>query len=60
MSNIRFTIGENEYMFSLRDENYYEIRRLSNTFNANVIFSVKIKNNQQGMSRQEFISVLEN
>ena len=38
MSNIRFTIGENEYMFSLRDENYYEIRRLSNTFNANVIF----------------------
>ncbi len=60
MSNIRFTIGENEYMFSLRDENYYEIRRLSNTFNANVIFSVKIKNNQQGMGKQEFISVLEN
>lgn len=46
-----------EYMFSKRD-NLYEIRRLSNTFNANVIFSVELKNNVQGLSGEKFIEYL--
>ena len=33
----RFILNEYEYMFSQRGERY-EIRKLSNTYNANVIF----------------------
>lgn len=49
----RFIYDGNEYMFSARDD-VYEVRKLSNTFNANVIFSI---NNKQaaGVSDEEFI-----
>lgn len=46
-----------EYMFSLR-ENEYELRKLSNTYNANVIFSIKHKSTIQGMNDNDFIDCL--
>lgn len=56
LDKIRFTIDKYEYMFSKRGEQY-EIRKLSNTFNANVIFSIE-KKNQPGISEDEFIDGL--
>ncbi len=53
----RFTYYENEYMFS-RKEDGYEIRKLSNTHNANVIFSIELKVPIKSMSDAEFISYL--
>lgn len=55
--NVRFIIDDTEYMFSERGDKY-EIRKLSNTFNANVIFSVTLKNNKTGLSDAEIISLL--
>lgn len=52
-----FKIANNTFMFSKR-ENSYEIRKLSNTYNANVIFSIDIKNNVKGLTDQEFIKYL--
>ncbi|MFI3202373.1 MAG: DNA (cytosine-5-)-methyltransferase [Eubacteriales bacterium] len=45
MHDTRFRLGTYEYMFSQRDKQY-EIRKLSNTFNANVIFSITLKSVQ--------------
>ena len=53
----RFVIDGTEYMISQR-EHQYEIRRLSNTFNANVIFSIDLKPGVRGLSNSEFISFL--
>ena len=53
----KFVLNGVEYMFSNRDD-AYEIRRLSNTFNANVIFSIELKTNKQGISISDFIFVL--
>lgn len=53
----RFIYRGYEYMFSQRD-NLYEIRKLSNTYNANVIFSVFDKGNHSGLSSAEFIAEL--
>lgn len=50
-------IDNNSYMFSKRT-NCYEIRKLSNTRNANVIFSVNLKPNVLGISNQNFINEL--
>ena len=50
-------IESNSYMFSKRSE-CYEIRKLSNTKNANVIFSVNLKSNLSGISNQDFIKEL--
>ncbi|NCU26078.1 hypothetical protein EOM86_05070 [Candidatus Nomurabacteria bacterium] len=44
LHNQRFILGGYEYMISQRDREY-EIRKLSNTFNANVIFSIELKVN---------------
>lgn len=40
--NLRFIFDGFEYMFSQRDDRY-EVRKLSNTFNSNVIFSIFLK-----------------
>ena len=56
LHNQRFIIEGNEYMFSLRGEEY-EIRKLSNTYNANVIFSIKYKL-VPGITNDEFIAYL--
>ena len=50
-------IDDNSYMFSKRT-NCYEIRKLSNTRNANVIFSVNLKPKVLGISNQDFIKEL--
>lgn len=53
--NCRFIFNGHEYMFSLRDGEY-EVRKLSNTFNANVIFSIDLKNHgKKGLSKKDFI-----
>lgn len=57
LHNSRFVLNGYEYMFSLR-ENKYEIRRLSNTYNANVIFSITSKKHINGISNNEFIDFL--
>lgn len=57
LHNSRFILNGYEYMFSLRD-NEYEIRKLSNTYNANVIFSIDIKSDIKGLSNDKFISFL--
>lgn len=52
----RFIFRGMEYMFSLRGEEY-ELRKLSNTYNANVIFSIRQKS-VCGMSDEDFIYIL--
>ena len=53
----RFTICEDEFMFSIREDKY-ELRKLSKTYNANVIFSIEQKENIPGLSEEEFINCL--
>ncbi len=57
LHNKRFVYGGYEYMFSKRGSEY-EIRKLSNTYNANVIFSIDLKSNKNGISEEEFINRL--
>lgn len=57
LDNKKFHIGNYEYMFSKRDE-MYEVRRLSNTYNANVIFSITEKSKKEGISEEDFINYL--
>lgn len=57
LHNTRFILQQYEYMFSQRGDEY-EIRKLSNTYNANVIFSIKQKNRTAGLSDTEFINHL--
>lgn len=53
----RFKYNGNEFMISERTENY-EIRKLSNTFNANVIFSINKKGTQKGLTHDEFADLI--
>ena len=57
LHNTRFIYEGNEYMISARDSEY-EIRKLSNTYNANVIFSINLKNGRTGLSNSGLISYL--
>lgn len=57
LHNHRFIFHKTEYMFSQREDEY-EIRKLSNTYNANVIFSIKYKDSMLGISEIEFINSL--
>lgn len=57
LHNTRFVYGEYEYMISDRGSKY-EVRKLSNTYNANVIFSIDLKNGRPGLSDSEFINFL--
>lgn len=57
LHNHRFILRGIEYMFSLRKDEY-ELRKLSNTYNANVIFSIKHKPSTPSMSETEFINYL--
>lgn len=52
LHNRRFVFDGYEYMFSARGDQY-EVRKLSNTFNANVIFTIQ-KNNRAGITAAEF------
>lgn len=57
LCNQRFILHGREYMFSLR-KNEYELRRLSKTYNGNVIFSIFLKPNKPGLPDQDFINYL--
>lgn len=57
LHNLRFILEKYEYMFSQRDTEY-EIRKLSNTYNANVIFSIKQNDDIPGLSDDDFIDSL--
>lgn len=57
MHDTRFVYGKYEYMFSARDDKY-EIRKLSNTFNANVIFSINLISHQSQEDLQSFENAL--
>lgn len=57
LHNTRFIYEGNEYMISARGSEY-EIRKLSNTYNANVIFSIYLKNDKPGLSDSDFIGFL--
>lgn len=54
----RFFVNGQEYMYSQKNDNKYEIRKLSNTKNSNVIFSIEIKENILGLSEEEIIKYL--
>lgn len=53
----RFIYNNNEFLFS-SCEGEYELRKLSNTYNANVIFSINYKSNVTGITNAEFIDSL--
>ncbi len=57
LHNKRFIINGNEFMFSNRGESY-EIRKLSNTFNANVIFSIEINLNYRFLTINEIATLI--
>ena len=58
VDKMTFDINGNSYMFSKRND-CYEIRKLSNTRNSNVIFSVYLKSNVKGLSNDDFIKELQ-
>ena len=54
----KFQLGKNTYYFSKQTENKYEVRKLSNTYNMNVIFSIKLIKSQDAGDLEEFKSEL--
>ncbi len=42
----KFVFENNDFMFSKKGNNLYEVRKLSNTYNMNVIFSIELLKNQ--------------
>lgn len=56
LHRLSFSDGKNEYMFSLRNGEY-EVRKLSGTYNANVIFSIELCS-PKGISDEEFIDYI--
>lgn len=57
LDNKRFMLGDYEYMLAKRNE-LYEVRKLSNTYNANVIFSIELKPDATGITDMDFIAHL--
>lgn len=59
LENQRFEYDSKTYMFSWReDKGMYEVRKLSDTANANVIFSINLKPSIRGLSNEQFIERL--
>lgn len=58
ISKCRFILGKYTYYLSIQTRNRYEIRRLSNTYNMNVIFSIQLKKSQDKNDLLEFESDL--
>ena len=54
----RFVLGEYTYYLSQQETGLYEIRRLSNTYHQNVIFSIHLKKSQDLSDLAEFESNL--
>jgi len=54
----RFILGDYTYYLSLQDTGNYEVRKLSNTYNMNVIFSIELIKGQDENDLDEFESDL--
>lgn len=54
----KFELGKYTYYFSRKNDGLYEIKRLSNTYNMNVIFSINLKKPQDPSDLSEFESDL--
>ena len=54
LSKDRFPLGKYTYYFSRQSANLFEIRRLSNTYNMNVIFSIDLIKSQDVNDLNEF------
>lgn len=54
----KFLIGKYTYFLSEQSERDYEVRKLSNTNNGNVIFSIQLKQEQNDTDRKEFEEAL--
>lgn len=52
----RFVLGKYTYYFSEQSPNVYEVRKLSNTYNMNVIFSIELIKTQDAGDLDEFES----
>lgn len=51
----KFTLGKYTYFFSMQEPSgLYRIRKLSNTYNMNVIFSIQLKKEQDPLDLAEF------
>ena len=50
----RFVLGNYTYYLSEQELNVYEVRRLSNTYNMNVIFSIQLRRSQDIADLREF------
>lgn len=50
----RFDLGKYTYYFSKQSPNVFEIRKLSNTYNMNVIFSIELIKEQEAVDLEEF------
>ena len=46
IDNQKFSFNDNDYFLSPQEKNLYRLRQLSKTNNANVIFSIKLKRDQ--------------
>lgn len=58
LHNSRFIIDGTEFMISKRETNTYEIRKLSNTFNANAIFSIDINHSFEGIPLSDLKNII--
>ncbi len=56
LTNDKFVLGNYTYFLAERNPNTYEIRKLSNTYNMNVIFEIDLKKSQASEDLDEFIS----
>lgn len=54
----KFVLGKYTYYLSEQNSNEYEVRKLSNTYNMNVIFSIKLIKSQDVGDLEEFESDL--
>lgn len=50
----KFVLGNYTYYLSEQSSNAYEVRRLSNTYNMNVIFSIRLRRSQDIADLREF------
>lgn len=55
LNKFSFSIGENDFLIKEKSPNLYRVRRLSNTRNANVIFSISLIQEQNKEDLEEFI-----
>lgn len=58
INKLRFSSPYNNYILSHKKNSLYEVRTLSKTNNANVIFSISLNQNAKGLSKSEFLNLI--